>query len=116
MTEIKDWKGNEIKAGMTIYFVKTKPGFLETSRHGLLIPQTGETILEDEKNVEERKNREVWELGHEYLVEEKQGRLFYTTSPNEDGETYSSSFTTAFLFGSEPIIAIKGISDANPNE
>ena len=24
--KVFDWKGNEVKAGMTIYFVQTKPG------------------------------------------------------------------------------------------
>lgn len=111
MEKIFDWKGNEIKAGMTIYFVQTKPGLIESSRIGLLMPQTGETIWEDEKDWEERKNKEIWELGQPYLVGEKNDRLFYTTMADEDGYTFSFPFFAAFLFGSTPIIAIKGISD-----
>lgn len=108
---ILDWKGNEIKAGMTIYFIQTEPGFLETARMGLMMPGTGKTIWEDEKNVEERKNKVVWRLGNPYTVSEKEGQLFYTTEEDEEGYTASFPFSMAFLFGSKPTIAIKGISD-----
>lgn len=114
---ITDWKGNEVKAGMTIYFVQTKPGLLESSRFGVCFPDRdgkSHSVWEPEENWLERKNKEMWELGEEYLVEEKNGILYYTTTPDRDGYTYSAPFSMASLFGSAPTIAIKGISDAQP--
>lgn len=106
-----DWKGNEIKAGMIIYFIQTKPVFFESSRIGLMMPGTGETTWEDEKVWQERKNKEIWELGQPYLIKENEHGLFYTTMPDEEGYTYSFHFSMAFHFGNIPTIAIKGISD-----
>lgn len=103
-----DWKGNEIKSGMTIYFVQTRPGALESSRLGMLMPQTGETIWEDEKVWQERKNKEVWELGQPYDVHcTDGGNWFYATKEDEDGCTFSFPLSLQ----KDSIIAIKDISD-----
>jgi hypothetical protein len=112
MNIIRDWKGNEIKAGMTIYFVQTKPGFLESSRMGLLMPDTGETIWEDEKIWLERKNKDVWELGDPYVVSERNGMLMITRHYKDDPDIDSLTTTLWSPFGETPPIAIKGISDS----
>lgn len=112
MGKYLDWKGNEIKAGMTIYFVQTKPGFLETGRYGLMIPQTGETVWEDEKNWVERKSKEIWELGRPYVVSEKGGVLMVTMFFENDPDIDSLTTPLHIPFeGPLPTIAIKGISD-----
>lgn len=111
MDKFLDWKGNEIKAGMTIYFVQTKPGVLESSRMGLLMPHTGETIWEDEKQWLDRKNQEVWELSEPYEVSERNGVLMITKYFENDPDIDSLTTTLYDPFNQSPIIAIKGISD-----
>jgi len=102
--KILDRKGNEIKAGMTIYYVRTKPGIVSSSRFGLLMPQTGETIWEDEESWNKRKNEDIWELGCPYEVTEVDGRLRMTRH-DEDGYSFSFPLVPA------DNICIKGISD-----
>lgn len=111
--EIKDWKGNEIKAGMTIYFIQTKPGVLESSRQGIMLPQTGETIWEPEENWLERKNKEIWELGKPYLVSESQDGSLRITVHYDDPDIESITMPLFCPLGGTPTIAIKGISDKN---
>lgn len=111
MTKFFDWKGNEIKAGMTIYFVQTKPGVLESSRVGLMMPHSGETIWEDEKGWQERKNQEIWELGEPYEVTERDGILMITRYFENDPDIDSLTTTLQDPFNPNPILAIKGISD-----
>lgn len=109
--KILDWKGNEVKDGMTIYFVQTKPGVVASSRMGLLIPQTGETIWEDEKDWKERKDKEIWELGRPYEVSERGGQLYITSRFENDPDIDSLTQPLYSPFGELPPIAIKGISD-----
>ena len=69
--KIYDWKGNEIKEGMIIYFVQTKPGILDSSRLGIMmIDRAGmpHQVLEPEENWAERKNKQFWNLGEEMIV------------------------------------------------
>jgi hypothetical protein len=119
MNEVFDWNGNEIKEGMIIYFVQTKPGFLESSRNGILIPQTGETIWEDEDEWQKRKNANIWELGEGMEVKKDRNteRLFVETITKGSGEWEGSTFHSKIdllmqikMWG-ELTIAIKGISD-----
>lgn len=102
---ITDWKGNEIKAGMTIYFVTTKVPFPYSGRISILMPQTRESIQESEEDWIKRKNTDIWSLGMPHTVEEKYGQLFYTTEPDEEGYTFS------FPLYQRDNIAIKNISD-----
>lgn len=110
MEIIRDWKGNEIKAGMTIYFVQTKP--MTIGKFGMLIPD-GEgghsQVWESDEDYDKRANKEIWELGVPYLVIENNGRLYYQTMPDEEGYTLSSPFYESII--REVTIAIKGISD-----
>ena len=112
--KIFDWMGNEVKAGMTIYFVQTKPSFLETARIGWVIPITGVNIWEDEKEWEKRKNRDVWELGREYDVVNIRGGLQVRMNIEDNEDIESIIFPICYMFGENPTIAIKGISDTTP--
>lgn len=108
MEKIFDWKGNEIKAGMVIYFVQTKPGLLESMRHGILMPSTGKTVWENESGWQERKNEDRWELGQEWLVVESGGRLCIQYA---DGEMTVTIPFNQFGGDKEQVIVIKDISD-----
>lgn len=110
MSNFFDWKGNEIKAGMTIYFVQTKLGVLESSRMGLLMPN-GNHVWEDEKTWMERKNQEVWELSEPYKVSERKGVLMITRYFENDPDIDSLTTTLYDPFNPSPMLAIKGISD-----
>lgn len=108
MEKIFDWKGNEVKVGMTIYFVQTKS--MSFGRFGLMMPGTGETVWESDEDYEKRKEIEkkpIWHLGVPYMVEEKFGELYYTTLPDEEGYTYGCQL----CHETHQTIAIKGISD-----
>lgn len=106
-----DWKGNEVKAGMTIYFVQTKP--INLGRMGLLIPAGSnnsgkvEEIWESDEDYEKRKNQDIWELGDEYKVLETEGKLFVS---HKDGD-YTFVTPLTFSFYGYSTIAIKGVSD-----
>lgn len=102
--KIVDWKGNEVKAGMAIYFVQQKPGIISSGRIGLLMPQTGETIWETEESWNTRKNEDVWELGRPYEIVEVNGNLRMIRH-DEDGYSFSFPLVPA------DNICIKGISD-----
>jgi len=109
--KIFDWKGNEIKPGMTIYFVQTK--CTHWGRYGLMIPSIGETIWESDEDYEKRKEEDdkpIWYLGRPYNVEERFGELYYITMPNEDGETFGCQLR----YETNVTIAIKDISDKKP--
>lgn len=121
--KIFDWEGNEVKAGMTIYFVQTKPGFLESGRVGVTTPQTGEIVWEDESSGQERKNKVVWELGEEMLVEkDANSRLIVKTVTKGAGELEGYTFNSTIdlimqkRFSPDLTIAIKGISDKQYND
>jgi len=109
--KIFDWKGNEIKEGMTIYFVQTSA--MNFGRFGMFIPDGvggGHSIYESDEDYEKRKekqNEPIWHLGMPYNVEEKNGDLFYTTPKDEDD--YTLSFQLRYR--KDSTIAIKGISD-----
>lgn len=110
MTTIKDWKGNEIKAGMVIYFVNTNPGILESSRHGLFMPD-GKQIWEPEGQWLERKNQKIWELGNSYeVIERSDGGFNLKTKTGDD----TFIFPIEYEFTYDSIIAIKDISDQKP--
>lgn len=109
--KILDWKGNEVKAGMVIYFVQTRVGFPANSRHGVIIPGSGEMVWEKEEDWIKRRDEEIWELGQPYNVDFKYGQLWYTTFPDEEDYTYSAQLALR----KDSMIAIKGISDKNEN-
>lgn len=105
MDKIFDWKGNEVKAGMTIYFVRTTPIF--NGKLGLFIPKPKgryNQIWETDEAYSERMNQEIWELGREYEL-----------IKNDIGEwkllLKSGEYTFEIPFEPHPIIAIKGVSD-----
>ena len=121
MDKITDWKGNEIKEGMTIYFVQTKP--FNLGRMGWLVPEgmtesgKPETIMESYEDYEKR-NQPIWELGDEMIVMAKDnGRLYVETNMECNGELngYTISSEVDLLMqikhSKELTIAIKGISD-----
>lgn len=106
MTKILDWKGNEVKAGMTIYFVQTKP--MTIGKFGMIMPN-GTQVWESDEDYEKRKNEDIWFLGRPYIVSESNGRFILTTEPDKEGYTYSMPFYQSLE--NESTIAIKGISD-----
>jgi hypothetical protein len=123
--KIFDWKGNELKAGMTIYFIQTSPGFLEGSRHGIMYPDVNgkaHQTWEPEEQWQERKNKKVWRLGDEYLVHQDKadGTLFIKSIIKGKGDLDGYIFSEKVLLNSKfhflqpPTIAIKGISDTPP--
>lgn len=110
MPKFLDWKGNEIKPGMTIYFVRTKNMPL---KFGIIIPAgisvSGECEeqWESEESYQERMNEEVWELGYGYEVTETDKKLFITMT---DGE-YSYRTPLSYKEQENSVVAIKGVSD-----
>ncbi|MFA7290363.1 MAG: hypothetical protein WC055_15925 [Melioribacteraceae bacterium] len=99
---IYDWMGNEIKAGMTIYYVQTK---IMYSQFGVAFPMNEEhceIILFDKQPDEE-----CWELGTGYEVFDNGGVLYVTKQFGE----YSISSPVYIFPETNTIIAIKGISD-----
>lgn len=114
---IRDWRGNEVKEGMTIYFVQTKPMYI--GKYGMLIPggctKDGKPteVWESDEDYEIRRNEDIWHLGNPYEVTKKDGRLF--ASFNEGELTFSTLLSN--LVAEPPLtttIAIKGISDIKP--
>ena len=114
MNKIYDWVGNEVKVGMTIYFVKTKPGIIESSRIGIMFTDANgfcHQTWEPEENWLERKNKDVWELGEPLEVVWQQGRLCVLMRFNNTPEIEQVIFPIVPMLGEPPIIAIKGLSD-----
>lgn len=111
--KIFDWMGNEVMAGMTIYFVRTK-NF--AGRCALLVPTQGLVYTESEDDYEKRKNEEVWELGEPLSVVWQEGRLCALMKIENDPDVEQILFPIHSVFGEQPEIAIKGISDKNPNK
>lgn len=111
-----DWKGNEIKAGMIIYFVNTEHRF---GRAGIIMPSgdgSAFTTLwqESDEELNERLSKPVWELGMPYEVEIIDGEYFMKCKVGEYSFSRSFKHRSIYVTGEE-IIAIKGISDKNPN-
>lgn len=107
--KIFDWKGNEVKAGMTIYFVRTKN--LSFGRLALMTPTQGLVYIESEEDYEKRKNEDVWELGEPLEVVWQQGRLCTLMIIKNDPDIEQIIFPITSMFGEKPIIAIKELSD-----
>lgn len=107
-----DWKGNKIEVGMTIYFVNTQHRF---GRAGIFFPD-GEggykTMFETDEELNERLSKPVWELGMPYEVEIINNEYYIKCNISE----YSFSRPFKYTFQQEGVIAIKGISDENPNK
>ena len=130
MKKVHDHIGNEVKEGMTIYLVQTKPFVF--GKIGMFIPagisKSGkvEEIWESEDEYQKRKNTNIWELGEPYLVwKDDDGDLYInqvTKGINElAGYTFYSRVHLDFrdVFDDKKdkiVIAIKGISDKNPNQ
>jgi hypothetical protein len=114
MTKFLDWKGNEIKAGMTIYFVRTKPMLM--GRLGWMIPNGKgeyEQRWEPQEQADERNNKDYWILGEPCEVVEMNNELWYQMKGN-DGYTFS--FQLRYKVQENTIVAIKGISDEKPSQ
>lgn len=109
-----DWKGNEIREGMVIYFVRTKP--FNLGRMGMLIPEgisaSGKTeeIWESDEYYEKRTTGDVWELGREYEVKISNDFPLTLSIAWNDGNNYMVS-PLHFCIDDSTTIAIKGISD-----
>jgi len=108
--KIVDWKGNEIKDGDEICFIK----FLERDYYGkagMFMPDGkggGETHW---FKIEPNPDKECWEVG-EYLKVEMKGNIPYVTT--KLGEYTFTQPISMMLFSMNKdcsILAIKGISD-----
>jgi len=107
---MKDWKGNDIKAGDTIVFVRTTPMFKNL---GWMIPK-GKGEFDFYKS-EIQPPEHCWEPS-EYQTKEHEGKLFYGSKEKaSDGLNYwmiLDDFTINFWLQPHTVICIKGVSDS----
>ena len=105
---VYDYMGNQIKEGMIIKIIRTRPFFSEYTPCVLKkgkITQTGETIKFPEK---------CWKCVGEWKVVKKDNKLYYCVRFNEV-ETFFHLPMLEFWKQPGDLIAIKGISDIQPN-
>lgn len=113
---IADWKGNEIKEGMEICFVQT---VIHNSKMSWLMPKGGGKFVENV--LCEASDEPCWILSEYYIVEKDGNRLFVPTVTKGAGELKGYTFHSRIYLGEKnffennPTMAIKGISDTNPN-
>lgn len=100
---IKDWKGNLVKEGDEICFIRTK---IVHGRYGMLWPQTGETTW-----MEQEPDEDVWLLSSYLRV----GLGFLVTQVIGNC-TIQQHLGSLILMNGQPnvILAIKGVSDTKP--
>lgn len=102
--ELTDWKGNAIKPGDEIVFVRVKALF---SQVGMFVP-TGKRGEFEHRHVADLPEH-VWELGDTHEVVEKEGVLFYKV----ETETLTYYFQVWSPFQNPAVITcIKGKSDS----
>lgn len=114
---ITDWKGNEIKPGMEVAFLTTVIHHMEA---GILWPKP---YVDNGKpgyqKIQDTHDESCWILSEFRKVEEHDGRLFVTIE-TKDGEYKYISRTylgeSSFFASEPPVLAIKGVSDVNPNK
>lgn len=101
--DVTDWKGNVIKEGDEVCFIKIRTGE-NFSNLSLLIPD-GEGGFTEYKT-EEEPEEDCWEIG-KYIKIEK--GLRYTVSMGE--YTFNTPISSLAFFEPNIILAIKGVSD-----
>lgn len=101
MENMTDYLGNEVKSGMNVVIIRTKPLFRDSF---LLNIKTGKM------NLFRKAKKECWEILHEYEMFDCDGILM---CKSKVGEYTLIESTFALTFGLQPndIITIKGISD-----
>jgi len=104
--KVFDWKGNELKAGDEVCFIKIRTHDW-IQRMGILMPNTGETIWSDFKPEPEK---DCWEIGDYVKIYEHNGGLYYTVNFGDDVHWCHISML-AVLPNPRTILAIKGVSD-----
>lgn len=102
MDKIFDYIGNEVKEGMSIYFVQTNIHQMEM---GFLMPGGGYQKVIDASDTD------CWILGKEYLV--KDGSMGLYVEIKAGSYTFMQTIESAFIFNKQTI-AIKGVSDKEP--
>ena len=105
---IKDWKGNIIKDGDEICFIKIRTGGF-FKNFTVMIPNGDKTFTAH--TVDDEPDEDCWQIGDYIKIwSNENGQLFYTT---KNGEwTFHQHFSMInFLGDSKSILAIKGISD-----
>lgn len=98
---ICDWQGNEIKEGMTIYYVKTR---IHHNMLGVMMPEGYLKILQKEYS------EDCWILGEPCQVKMMPFGLCSILELKDGGQYMILLVNTAYL-SSETVLAIKGISD-----
>lgn len=102
--DVTDWKGNVIKEGDEVCFIKIRTGSFFDNL-GLLIPD-GEGGFSEYKT-EEETEEDCWEVGDYVTVERG---LKYTSTMGE--YTFIMPISALVFFPKEKsILAIKGVSD-----
>lgn len=106
--EVSDWKGNAIKEGDEICFIKIKTGsgFLSFS---IMIPNGDGSYEKIESPAEPEKD--CWEVG-EYLKVEKEGRYLFVNSKCGEYTVQQEISLLTFCMSERTILAIKGVSDS----
>jgi hypothetical protein len=100
-----DWKGNYIKPGQTLIFIRTKPIFSEQKMfiHNFSTgenKQVGETVIF-------KKN--IWKIINEIDIWEDQNEVMFYTLKIKDNTVHIQ--LSEFLFTGNCIVCIKDVSD-----
>ena len=106
---MKDWKGNDIKAGDTIVLVRTTPMFKNL---GWMIPKGKGKFYFYKSEIQPPEH--CWEPS-EYQTKEHEGKIYYTSGKSKDRYTHwmiLDEFTLKFWLQTHTLICIKGVSDS----
>lgn len=107
---ITDWKGNEVKEGDEICIIRRirRPFFTNVS---WLIPD-GMGKFQEIKGSDPEPAKECWEVGDYTKVEPG-----FMCTTKEGDTTYKCHISLLTMFMTDDfVLAIKGLSDVNPNE
>jgi exosome complex RNA-binding protein Rrp4 len=105
---VKDWQGNEVKAGMIIHYVQTEISHPEM---GWVVPGKGYVCTQ------EASKEKCWLLSGPYeTFVGRNGRVWVRSEIKNGDETYTFTQPIEGIFPMKepPMIAIKGISDQEP--
>lgn len=106
MTEIKDWKGNEVKDGDEICFIATKKNYMFSTGYWLVPGDPPQKIPMDLPPPED-----CWIVGDYHKVFIMHGELYTTITSGNFTLTDALVNTLLFVDRRYTILAIKGISD-----
>ena len=109
---MEDWKGNIIKDGDEICFIRTKTGGYYKNA-GWVVPNGDGTFTTH--TIPDEPEKDCWQIGEYVKVWSRDGDLFATTKVGEYTITQQLSYYLAFKDMTRLVLAIKGVSDDNPN-